>query len=333
MTDDLNMNDMEHTDNPEKPNFDAALAALPTIEEGVLPAAVYYGLSGLEQDSVDRLKPTWGALSSEQRRRIIAELTEAAETNFELDYHALGRLALYDDYPPVRAAAIDMLWEDESPEFMKRLVELAQWDEAAEVRAAAISALGHFILLGEYGDISQKDAVQLQDLAVGLLSDENEDVDVRRRALEAVANSSHEGINEMIETAYAGTDRLMRISAIFAMGRTCDERWRHIILRELSSSDTEMRYEAARAVGELELVEAVPSLGRLAVQGDRETQQMAIWSLGEIGGREARRLLGTLAQDAQSAGDSDLLEVIEDAIGSASLVGDHLNFDFDDHDD
>jgi hypothetical protein len=91
-----------------------------------------------------------------------------------------------------------------------------------------------------------------------------------------------------------------------------------------------MRYEAARASGELEIAEAVPQLGRLSRENDREIQNVAIWSLGEIGGTQAMRLLSVLAEEAEEAEDDDLIEIIEDAIGSASLVGDELDFDFDD---
>ncbi|MBI5669911.1 MAG: HEAT repeat domain-containing protein [Chloroflexi bacterium] len=315
-----------------KPSLDTTIAALQTQEDGVLTATVYRGLSDLSSDDVSRLKPVWKTLAPAYRRRVVQELAEASEFNFDLDYRGLGFLGLDDDDAGVREAAIGALWIDESTELMARLLELAQWDESNAVRAAAISELGRFLLLGEYGDIPEREATRAQDVIVGLLTDEHEELEVRRRALEAIANSSHEIVTEAIEEAYQSDERLMRVSAVFAMGRTNDARWGASILREMSSPDPELRYEAARAAGEVGLTEAVPLLGRLAVDNDRETQEVAVWSLGEIGGREAMRILSALAERAQDSGDDDLIEAIDDAIAEASMVGGELDFDLLDFD-
>jgi hypothetical protein len=78
--------------------------------------------------------------------------------------------------------------------------------------------------------------------------------------------------------------------------------------------------------------EAVPTLIRLAQGDDREVKEMAVWALGEIGGRDSTRALNALARKAHDADDSDLLDVIEDALVSASLV-DSLLRNSDDWDD
>lgn len=316
----------------DKPDLDATIAALRAQEDGALAAILYRGLSDLSAGDINRLKAVWAVLSPEYRRKVIRELAEASEFNFELDYRALGFLGLDDDDAGVREAAIDALWIDESPELMARLLNLAQWDESTTVRAAATSELGRFLLLGEYGDIPENKAVQAQDVIVGLLTDDQEDLEVRRRALEAIANSSHEIVTEAIEEAYQSDERLMRVSAVFAMGRTNDARWGANILREMGSPDPEIRYEAARAAGEVGLAEAVPLLGRLATENDRETQEAAVWSLGEIGGREAMRILSALAERAEDSGDDDLIEAIDDAIAEASMIGGEFDFDLLDFD-
>ncbi|MBK8026049.1 MAG: HEAT repeat domain-containing protein [Chloroflexi bacterium] len=87
----------------------------------------------------------------------------------------------------------------------------------------------------------------------------------------------------------------------------------------MTDSDDEIRYEAARAAGELEIEEAVPDLAKLASDPDREIQEVAIWSLGEIGGDESLRILNHLLQRAMKAKDEGLKDAIEEAIGNASL--------------
>jgi hypothetical protein len=321
---------------PEKPSLDSTLGLLQAQDPGAVSATIYYGLSDLTQADVDRVKAAWITLTPDYRRKVMHELAEANESNFDLDYRAIGFLGLDDDDAEVREAAIDVLWHDESPEMMTRLLNMAEWDESNAVRAAAVSALGRFLLLGEYGEISEAQNNHIQDMVVNLLTDEQEDAEVRRRALEAIANSSHEIVTDAIEEAYNSDDRLMQVSAVFAMGRTCNERWRDTILREMNNADPEIRYEAARAAGEIGLSESVPLLGRLALEPDRETQEVAIWSLGEIGGNEAMRILSALAERAEDSDDDELIEAIDDAISIASMVGGEIDldmFDFDDNDD
>jgi len=312
----------------EKPTLEVTLETLKSIEESPFPSTLYYGLSGLTPAELNQLRSVWETVDPYKRHVLLAELVEASELNFELDYRELGYFALDDADSSIRESAVELLWEDESLELMRRLTEIAQWDEAAVVRAAATSALGRFVLLGEFSEIPSVEAERVQDMVVNILTNENEEIDVRRRALEAISNSGHEIVESAIEEAYNGSEHKMRASAIYAMGRNYDPaKWGDIVLREMGSDEPEMRYEAARSAGELELKEAVPGLGRIAAEDERENKEVAIWSLGEIGGREAIRILSALIEDAQEDGDDILVESIEDAIGNASLVGDELNFD------
>ncbi len=324
--------DDERESRGEKPSLETTMSILKSAD--ITDARLYYGLSDLSIDEVRQLKPMWEALPDEARRRLTRELVELSEANFDLTYNALGRLALLDDDAEVRAAAIEVLWEDDTPDLMNQLVEMSHGDEAPVVRAAALSALGRFILLGELEEFPETEAVKAQDAAISALSNPDEEVEVRRRALEAIANCSHEIVDSAIEEAYESHERLMNISAVFAMGRTCDEKWSEQVMRELDSADPEMRYEAARAAGELMLIDAVPALSRMAFENDRELQDTAIWALGEIGGKEASRVLNTLAENARQDGDDDLVEAIEDAIANASLgMRDLYMMNFEDEDE
>lgn len=310
-----------------QPTLPETLDALKAGAEGTITATVFYGLSDLTMAAVAQVKPVWEALGAEYRAKVMRRLVDVSETNFELDYHAIGMLGLSDPDANVRQAAIDLLWEDQSFELMSCLIDLALWDKATSVRAAATSALGRFILLGELGDLPEQETVRAQQAVISLLNSPNEQVEVRRRALEAIANCSHEIVEPAINEAYHGEERQMQVSALFAMGRSCDtERWSKIVLRELQSADPEMRFEAARASGELELAEAVPLLARLTEGDDREIKEVAIWSLGEIGGKKAIKVLSRLADEAEEADDEDLLALIDDALGSASLVDGEMFF-------
>lgn len=306
----------------EKPDLQTTLEALREGENGTITSTVYYGLSGLTREEVAQFVPVWASLNADYKHTVLRELLDTSETNFELEYSAVANAALEDENGSVRAAAVDLLWEDSSLSTMRRLLTIVRTDQAAAVRASALSALGRFILLDELGEIEEGITADAQALALQIYHDESEPVDVRRRALEAVANCGNTAVPDAIQLAYRSNERLMRVSAVFAMGRTYDDRWKNEVMRELKSDDPEMRYEAARAAGEIELRSALPILGRMAFENDPEIRDIAIWSLGEIGGDDAMRVLNKVAQDAEESGDEDLLEAAEEALHNASLGGD-----------
>lgn len=314
----------------EQPDLETTLAALESNTEGAANTVIFYGLSNLGESDLSRVREVWGGLPLEYRQKLLHQLVDVSEANFELDYRSLGIMALDDEDAESRTAAIELLWEDETLDVMNRLIEIAQWDESVQVRAGAAGALGRYILLGELGDLPETETVRAQDVVVNMLTDADEDVEVRRRALEAIANCSHDIVVEAIQEAFDSDDPRMQASAVFAMGRTYDSRWNSFVLREIANPDPAVRYEAARASGELEIEEAVPHLARLAQGRDREIKEVAIWSLGEIGGSYALRVLGALADAAEKDEDDDLLDAIDEAIGNASLAGKDLDFDLDD---
>ena len=96
---------------------------------------------------------------------------------------------------------------------------------------------------------------------------------------------------EQLTAAYESADEAMRISAVFAMGRSMDATWVEPVLTELLSRNPAMRGEAARACGELEVKEAISAVIGLASDADRAVQAAAIEALGQIGGQRARRVL------------------------------------------
>ncbi|RMG87776.1 MAG: HEAT repeat domain-containing protein [Chloroflexi bacterium] len=320
----------------ERPAYtlDEAIAALEGIKgtAKTISAAILYGLSGISRSDIPRIEAAWRALDAEQRNGIIQYMNTASEADFEMDYRAFGLFALTDPEPSVRIAAIELLWEETSPEYIDHLMHLAQFDEEHSVRAEAIKALGSIIYQGELDEIPQETTRPIQELVFNLHTNLDEDLLVRRRALESLANCSHDAVPDLIREAYHSSEAEMRISAIFAMGRTCDdEAWEEPILRELDSNDDEMRYEAARAAGELGLNAAIPALGRLVLEPDRDLQEIAIWALGEIGGNEAVRILSHIAEIADEHNDEELAQSVEDALGIASLsFGEFFAFNLDD---
>lgn len=296
--------------------FDALLATL-RDETNSVPATAIYRLSALPADDLAALAEAWDSLPVDRRRVLLSRLNEVSEANFEVDFRAVAELALDDDDDEVRRLAIACLWEVETPSLMRRLMDILTDDPSATAREAAASALGRFVLLGELEELPQELTAPVEELLLQVCRLETEPLDVRRRALESLAYSGREEVCYLIEDAYDHETLRMRSSAVFAMGRNADERWAVYVLQELESDEAEILYEAAHAAGELELAEAVPSLVDLLDSDDIELKLAAIWSLGEIGGPEARRALNEAAAQTDN---EDLLDAIDDALAMAALA-------------
>src|SRR5437763_12365825 len=107
--------------------FDDVLEMLGN-EDKPLTAEAIYGLSDLPDDDLGRLRATWGAIPVDRRRSLVHRLVEAAETNFDMDFAAVTRLALTDLDDEVREAAVEATWTDESPDMLRRLMTMASAD-------------------------------------------------------------------------------------------------------------------------------------------------------------------------------------------------------------
>lgn len=310
---------------PDMPTVIAALKQGERLAASVVSAAVVYGLSDRRRQDIKMLEPMWLKLSSTYKHKVLRALNEASEASFELSYREIALFSVEDGSSLARAAAVDLLWEDHSIETMQLFLKLAQDDPASYVKARALIGLGRFILLGEYGEIPAALALKAQQLAIELHRSPDESIEVRRRALEALANSNHPDADHLIRAAYWQGNHLLKAGALFAMGRTCDAQWQDILLDELEGSDNELVYEAVRACGEIQLESSLDSISALAFSDDREIQLMSIWALGEIGGKRAFEILSGLEEQAE---DEELADMIDEALDAASFSLSGPVFDF-----
>ena len=306
-----------------------ALERQQTSSNAVVPSTVVYGLSDLTSDELKAVLPIWNRLSAVVKHRLLSALNEASEAMFELGFREIAMLSLGDESSFVRAKAIDLLWTDESAETMQKLMRLAESDPDVKIRSRALESLGSFILLGEYGDIPADLSAQAQALTCAIHKNMSEPVEVRRRALEALANSSHAEVEQLILAAYADGNHELRTGALFAMGRTCNQIWRDQLLNELDNDNNEYLYEAIRACGQIQVADSVQRIGEFALSEDQEIQLVAIWSLGEIGGRHAFEILARLEENVA---DEDLAATIDEALDAAgvSLRSASLRLELDD---
>lgn len=300
-------------------NFEELLESIGDSQRPISISSLY-ALSKATQAEMEAFVNRWPKIEVERRRRIIRSLVEIAEASFEVDFGAIFRFCLTDEDEEVRAKAIDGLWEEEDVVLIDPLVGMLKGDPSTLVRAQAAIALGQFALMAELEELDERLGGIVRGALLGVIRDSEEAMEVRRRAVEAISFFGDEEVEGIIEAAYCDAEEKMRISAVFAMGRNADTYWNEIVMAELESPNPAMRFEAARACGELESAEAVPKLIRLIGDPDREVQGAAIWALGQIGGEEARQVL----QACCHSDDEVLREAAEDALAELEFFSDPL---------
>jgi len=248
-------------------------------------------LSSLSSEELKLLDRVWETIEPKRRRQIMYRLVELAENNFELNFDSIFKSRLKDSDAEVRSMAIEGLWESEETSLIDPLINLLEQDSSEKVQAVAATALGKFALLAELRKLRPSHKSKISQVLLTIINDESKPLEVKRRALEAAAPLSLPQTKKAIMEAYHSGESKLKSSALFAMGRSCSRSWLPILLRELTSTDAEIRYEAAEACGELGEKEAVSYLIELVNDPDVEIRLAAIKALGKIGAPEAKGCL------------------------------------------
>jgi len=279
-------------------------------------------LSNLNAQELALFEQTWKIIEPKRRRQIMYRLVELAEDNFELDFDDIFKSHLKDKDADVQSKAIEGLWESEETCLIDPLIELLKPESPEKVQAAAATALGKFAMLAELEKLRSKHKTKVCRVLLGIIEDTSRSIEIKCRALEAAAPLSLPQMEKAIARAYRSDVPRLKTSAIFAMGKSCDPIWLPILVKELTSADAEIRYEAASACGELGEKEAAPYLSELTTDPDIDVQLAAIQALGKIGGPEAKDSLERCLTD-----DSEIIQqAAELALDELEAGEDSLSF-------
>ena len=279
------------------------------------------GLSGLCVTDISSLEQVWEEIEPQRRRQTVSRMGELAEDNVELDFDCIFTFCLGDSDAEVRRMAIDGLAENEETSLIQPFITLLESDSSDTVRADAATALGRYALIAEHGKLRDFHKQRICQALFAVIDDEDDQLDVRGRAIEAVSPLMMSRVTGAIRKAYRSENWRMRISAVRAMGKNCDVCWLPLLLNELASDDAEMRYEAAAACGELGEEETVSALARLVADRDTDVCLAAIRALGDIGGTEAKRSLEECLKNPNEA----VKDAAQQALYELSLLDDPLS--------
>lgn len=280
-------------------------------------------LSLISTANLKIFKEVWKTIDTKRRQEIITRLIELSIDSVELNFNNIYKSVLTDPDADIRGDAIDGLWENEDPAIIPLFIDLLTKDASEKVQALAAIALGRFALMAELGSIGPRFGTLVGHVLLSVVNDKAKPIEVRRRALEAVAPLSTEQTKFTIKNSYESHDERLSISAVYAMGRNCDQWWLPTLVKELKNPDAEMRYEAAASIGEIGDAETVQHLLPLTEDPDIDVRLSAIQALGKLGGNEAKQHLLKYADDPNEA----IRDAIEEALNEISSQDDMTIFD------
>jgi HEAT repeat protein len=309
--------------NQDRTTFQQVLETL-LDDSRPFPPVYLNRFSDLDPVNLKALKAVWDRIPVLRKRSFMEDLEETAEVDTLVSFDDLARHALTDDDAEVRVTAIRLLWENEDRHLVPTFIDMMENDPDYQVRATAASALGLFEYLGELEELPEKTHQLVEDKLLAVTRGEDHPL-VRRRALESLGYSSREEVADLLRETYERGNTEWLASALFAMGRSAEEKWGPSILRMFGHDQPSVREEAVRAAGELELASARDSLMEMTVEDpDEDVQMAALWSLSQIGGLGVRPLLERLFEETE---DEEIADFIEEALENLSFTEDMASFD------
>jgi hypothetical protein len=293
------------------------------------PARFLHRFSDITPSDLTILLKAWPLITNKRKHTLLEDLEELAESDTLTNFDDMARPLLKDSDPQVRIRAIRLLWENEDTKLVPIFLKILNEDDDPEVRAAAANALGLFVYLGELEKIPAELHHQIEDNLLEAATSSKE-ILVRRRAMESLGYSGRDEVIPLIEAAYQDKNPDWVVSAIFAMGRSSDERWKKQVLSKLHAPDEDIRSEAIHAAGELELTSARSILlDMLEDEEDLELRRELIWALTKIGGEGVRDRLEEILEAEE---DDEEADFIEEAMDNLSFTEDMAQFDLFDLD-
>lgn len=278
-------------------------------------------LSGLSREELVTLQSEWSGFTSESRLQIVKGLLKLSDADSGLSFEGIFRQLLDDTDAEIRRRAIKGLWECEGVWLIEPLINLLNTDNSPAVSICAAEALGRFAILASCGKLPDASAAAVTQALLDLVDLSSAPVELVCQALESVAALILPEVTAAITWAGSQDDDRLQLSAVRAMGRSCDATWFPMLLTELTNRDPELRREAVKALGQLGEEDALPYLADLVYDENVRVRVATVRALGELGGPEAVESLKQALQDKEEAVTGATEETLESlaSLDDASL--------------
>ncbi len=305
---------------PFQKTIDELLAGKKSLSRSALRS-----FSDIDSVSLNLLLEAWPRIASDRKRLLLDELQTLSDNDTLVSFDDLAHALLNNSDAQVQAGAIRLLGECNDAKLIPVYLKILSGDKDASTRAEAASALGKFVQLGELEEIPEKTQRRVEDALLEKINSED-DTSVRRQALEAIGYSSRREVVTLIKSAFHREDPDWQASALFAMGRSSDERWDENVIPKILDENPRVQLAAIEAAGELGITAAREILLKLLQEeeNDELVVNAAIWSLSQIGGEDARIYIESLIDETE---DDDQVEFLEEALDNLAFTEDLAKFD------
>ena len=236
-----------------------------------------------------------------------------------------------------RREAFDRISVEMDDALAREILGIIASDAADDIRADAVVALGPAVeecgieyMDGELeleedagfsgAPLSREAFRELTSALRAVYEDETQPTIVRRRALEVLVRDPQPWQKDAIRRDFASSERDWKMTALFAMGYV--RGFERELLEVLRTADGDLLYEAVRAAGNAEVVEAAPILEAFALsdEADRDVRLEAIAALPSVD-PECFDLLDELAESP----DDEVRAAAEEALEELQMFGDDLD--------
>ncbi|MBN4064368.1 HEAT repeat domain-containing protein [Dehalococcoides mccartyi] len=271
--------------------LDEFINKLPEDDDASIDYALLPELSRLTGPEADEFGQLWLEWTPERVLEIIERMIALCEEQPDVEFEVVYKQGLLHPSAVVRIASLKGLEESDDRALIRPLGEMLRSDPVVEVRAAAAVPLAYMSALAQMGKLSSRYQAALIDMLYGVLDDEREVLDVKLKALEAVAVFGGDRLTPHIESAFSSGDVSAQQSALFAMGRTSNPMWVDKVIPDLEHDVVSVRYEATMAMGELGDEQHLKVLDAPLDDEDLTVQLAAISAVERIGGDVAKDML------------------------------------------
>jgi len=277
-------------------------------------------LSGLHTDEASLLAQEWAEWPHSRLRQLLKQLVQVSEKDGTLEFEVVFKFALRSTDGEARVLAVNGLRNSKDRTLISFMIELLLYDDHIPVREAAAETMAYFCVMACDHRLHVHDEQRLRSALYSIAKSSTDPPSLKHLALEAVAVFEGPDVMELIKTAYQDERTDTRRSALRAMGKNGDPRWLNIVLSELDSPDTAIRYAGTIVLGQLGNEEHVITLGLLLDDQDLDVQLAAVESLIQIGGAEAKILLAATVRSSEPSVSQAAMEGIQELMDVEALL-------------
>ncbi len=277
-------------------------------------------LADLSAERAAALETVLNDTSVEQKRAFFRALEDCSAETYMYSFGPIASIGILDDDGEVRRSSIELLSFEDDRDTGTRILNAALNDRYEPAQTAAVNQLGQYMFDLELEEKIPLPAKRLREALKGLL--EHERKAVRLAAVQAYAYANDPAVKEKITRLLAGNDFDELRAGLIAVRHSLENDWDRSVLELLEHDEDEIRLEAVRSAGQLELKEALPALYAILENFDRVDRGLllaAVNSIQEIGYDGSLNVLELLGEAASDM-DSEVTDVIDDAIDTLNVT-------------